>query len=1084
MRDSRSAGGLHAGRDRVALRSSGRHVRRHLIASLAIAAALVGVFGGPTALATPPTAVVYNAIPSPLPFNLPSQPFQAQQVSEFGDYVHLDGSNRKLRTVTVAMSDFAIQTTPANVAFCNASPSNCSPGGFNYPITLNIYGAVAGSPNTRSLPAIATVTQTFTIRWRPAEDSTCPFSSGAFGWRASDHNCYNGFLSTITFDLSSLNKTLPNDVVVGIAYNTQSAGAVPTGQDGPYNSLNVAAAGAATVGSDVSADRTFLNSANASFYGDGGAGGVGTFREDVGWGSQGTVAMEIDASPSVASDVYVNPSFTGNSGDPDGSGPVTAAGYDGFSTVQAGINAVAVGGTVHVEAGTYTENVSVNKSVTLDGNSQAATINGLVTITAPDVTVNGFSLTNPAGTSAVTALGVSNAHITNNNVHDVGGSQNASVQAIYVNRNSSADINGITITGNSVSHIHNGGTSSGKSVKAIYVGDSGGSAVIGATITGNTISDVLSSGWGAYVILVNHPNSSVDIENNMIDSVSGSFAHAIGLEADTPNAKVIGNTISNVVDSTPASPDAEAIKFESNPSANTATVTGNTWATAVPLGIVVDSASSVHGAVPAAGNWWGSFAAADVHSRTSGSVTSNPWCVDAACATLSDNTDLTSLSLSSGTLSPGFNAATTSYTANVVDTVTAVDVTATAHPGAGVVIGGGAALHTGSNTVTALVTTADGTTKTYTVTVTRAAAPLSANADLAGLSLSAGTLSPGFGAATTSYSASVDNAVTGVSVSAPAADAGASVSVNGGSNLSVGANTVTVTVTAANGTAKTYTINVVRAAAPVVGVAAVVQAVPEQSGVASVVVAATAPSAGAGTTTPPPVDVNVTWPANTFAVPVEVKLAPQAGPAPPAGGSFVPPPQPTPVAGGFSVGNTVVQLTVTDSATGAPITSFQQPITIHLSAIQAGDTPAYSHDGIAWTAIPRLSSPELPAGQQDGYFLNPDGSMDIYTLHATLFGLLTDARAPSTPALVARIAGGKLYLTLRGAKDNVRIAGYRVTQNGRLVKSTVRTYLVLPARAGTYQAFALDTAGNKSKASKTITVVRTTDKTHRLKITS
>ena len=291
-------------------------------------------------------------------------------------------------------------------------------------------------------------------------------------------------------------------------------------------------------------------------------------------------------------------------------------------------------------------------------------------------------------------------------------------------------------------------------------------------------------------------------------------------------------------------------------------------------------------------------------------------------------------------------------------------------------------------------------------------------------------------------------------------------------------------VTAANGTAKTYTINVVRAAAPVAGVAAVVQAVPEQSGVVSVVVAATAPSVGAGTTTPPPVTVNVTWPANTFAVPVEVKLAPQAVPAPPAGGVFAPPPQPIPVAGGFSVGSTVVELTVTDSATGAPITSFLQPITIHLSAIQAGDTPAYSHDGIAWTTIPRLSSPELPAGQQDGYFLNPDGSADIYTLHATLFGLLTDARAPSTPALVARIAGSKLYLTLRGAKDNVRIAGYRVTQNGRLIKSTVRTYLVLPARAGTYQAFALDAAGNKSKASRTIKVVRTTDKKHRLKITS
>jgi hypothetical protein len=230
------------------------------------------------------------------------------------------------------------------------------------------------------------------------------------------------------------------------------------------------------------------------------------------------------------------------------------------------------------------------------------------------------------------------------------------------------------------------------------------------------------------------------------------------------------------------------------------------------------------------------------------------------------------------------------------------------------------------------------------------------------------------------------------------------------------------------------------------------------------------------------VAVNVTWPAKTFTVPVEVKLAPQETPPPPPGGGFAPPPQPTPVAGGFSVGNTVVQLTVTDTATGAAITSFQQPITIHLSASQAGDTPAYSHDGVSWTPIPRLSSPTLPTGQQDGYVLNADGSIDIFTLHATLFGLLTDAQAPSKPAVAATLAGGKLYLTLRGAKDNVRVAGYRVTLGNRLVKTTAHAYLVLPARAGTYRAFALDAAGNKSKASATITLVRARGGKHPLAI--
>ena len=71
----------------------------------------------------------------------------------------------------------------------------------------------------------------------------------------------------------------------------------------------------------------------------------------------------ITAAPSVPSEVYVSASFTG-SGDPDGAGPASSVGYGASSTVQAGINAVAAGGTVHVNAGSYNENLTVGKSVT------------------------------------------------------------------------------------------------------------------------------------------------------------------------------------------------------------------------------------------------------------------------------------------------------------------------------------------------------------------------------------------------------------------------------------------------------------------------------------------------------------------------------------------------------------------------------------------------------------------------------------------------------------------------------------------------------------------------------------------------
>ena len=80
--------------------------------------------------------------------------------------------------------------------------------------------------------------------------------------------------------------------------------------------------------------------------------------------------------------------------------------------------------------------------------------------------------------------------------------------------------------------------------------------------------------------------------------------------------------------------------------------------------------------------------------------------------------------LSSGTLSPAFDASTTAYSASVDNATTNLVVNATTSPGAAAVISGAANLAVGSNTVTITVTAADGvTTRTYTVTVDRASPP-------------------------------------------------------------------------------------------------------------------------------------------------------------------------------------------------------------------------------------------------------------------------------------------------------------------------------------------------------------------------
>jgi gliding motility-associated-like protein len=192
---------------------------------------------------------------------------------------------------------------------------------------------------------------------------------------------------------------------------------------------------------------------------------------------------------------------------------------------------------------------------------------------------------------------------------------------------------------------------------------------------------------------------------------------------------------------------------------------------------------------------------------------------------------LSNLAISAGTLSPAFATATTGYTAAVDNTVIATtatpavtDATATVTVN-GLAVSSGTAsqsipLAVGPNTITVVVTAQDGsTTKTYTVTITRAP---SSNATLSSLALSSGTLAPSFISTTTSYTASVANTVATITVTPKTGVPTSTVTVNGTTvtsgtasgaiALKVGANTITTVVTAQNGTnTKTYKVTVTRA---------------------------------------------------------------------------------------------------------------------------------------------------------------------------------------------------------------------------------------------------------------------------------
>jgi len=224
-------------------------------------------------LASAQGVVIYNSTPTPVPPNVPSLGYQATSTAEFGDHIVFGGVDRRADAVTLTMSDWALHSDYPSMPAA----------GFNHPITLNLYAVDHTGPQPALGALLSSATRTFVIPWRPEADPTCP---GGTAWRAPDTACYNGLAFNITFVLRSLNLTLPNEVIFGVAYNTQTWGYAPLLLAGPYNSLNVGlnpAAGTPSVGTNPDPDDTFYNTSFAGFYTDGGAGGVGIFRRDTGW---------------------------------------------------------------------------------------------------------------------------------------------------------------------------------------------------------------------------------------------------------------------------------------------------------------------------------------------------------------------------------------------------------------------------------------------------------------------------------------------------------------------------------------------------------------------------------------------------------------------------------------------------------------------------------------------------------------------------------------------------------------------------------------------------------------------------------
>ena len=326
-----------------------------------------------------------------------------------------------------------------------------------------------------------------------------------------------------------------------------------------------------------------------------------------------------------------------------------------YLSLQAAINAASAGETVNASAGTFAENILLNKSVVLKGananmacgsrgtESLIAPASGLpVNITADGVTINGFEITAPNNLRAVSCGPVSNIDIDYNNIHDIGngltGDQGIGAFGIVYQVPGTNETN-IGITNNCLSNI---GSSAiiFDSPAAIGILQSASTGTLtGLTIENNTIENVnvATNAWGdggriAYGIQINTGGSSsyltttgkvvgASIKNNVISGLEGFIPTGIALEGNTENAVVDGNTVSNLTgyklaDRSGGGYDLQALKFENNRYVGTVTVSNNSFQTetfafnsATPNGLgyaVANYVPMVNGGIAELGcNWYG-----------------------------------------------------------------------------------------------------------------------------------------------------------------------------------------------------------------------------------------------------------------------------------------------------------------------------------------------------------------------------------------------------------------------------------------------------------------------------------------------
>lgn len=362
-----------------------------------------------------------------------------------------------------------------------------------------------------------------------------------------------------------------------------------------------------------------------------------------------------------------------------------------YSTIQAAVNAVATGGTVNVATGTYTEQVNVDKNLTLTGAGAASTniaapaslvadVLGTQTILEignnANVTISGLTVAGPgpAGCGSISygifVVGGATLNINNSAINNIADSTFSGCQnggGIRAGSNFLGQVGHLTADHNSISGYQKGGIvvdgpgSTGTITNNTITG-AGPTSIIAqngiqisrgatATVTSNNVSMNSYSGLGHSIndaaagILIYLSNGVSISANNLHDNELG-----IELERPYPGTGDIGT--------------------------NSANISQNSIANNSSYGLYADAVTA-SASVPATPNWWGNASGptnattnpSGIGNSITDNVTFSPWYTDAAMTTLAFTTS-TSTATTTATTGSGTTTLTGTSTGTGSVTVT------------------------------------------------------------------------------------------------------------------------------------------------------------------------------------------------------------------------------------------------------------------------------------------------------------------------------------------------------------------------------------------------------------------------------